>query len=79
MRVNNHVLRAASGGAFKERIAEYENSINIENLNKTSELVISTTNELAEREVKNRPDWFMQSKETSSNTLTLETKLTKLI
>jgi len=41
MRVNNHVLRAAGRRAFKEKIAEYVNSINIENLNKISELTPS--------------------------------------
>jgi len=49
MRVNNHVLRAAGGRAFKEKIAEYVNSINAENLNKTSELSPSKAHSKFER------------------------------
>jgi len=68
MRVNNRVLREAGERAFKEKIAEYVNSINAKNLNEISELspsdahnkfeefVVSTAKELAEKEVKNRPD-----------------------
>ena len=41
MRVNNHVLREPGGRVFKEKIAKYVNSINVENLNKISELTPS--------------------------------------
>ena len=90
MRVNNHVLRAARGRAFKEKIAEYINSIKEENLNEISEItpseahskfeefVVSTAQGVAEREVKNRPDWFTQSEEILLQHINLRNKAHKV-
>ena len=91
MRINNCVLREAGGRAFKEKIAEYVNSINAENLNEISELspsdahnkfeefVVSTAKELAEREVKIDLTGSHNLRKPSSITSTLETKPTKVI
>jgi len=90
MRVNNHILREARGKSCKEKIAEYVNSINEEKLNEISnlslseahskfeEFVVSTAEELAEREVKNRPDWFTQSEEILLQHINLRNKAHKV-
>ena len=73
--VNNHIIRSTGKKPFRAKIVEYFNNImedesndlsNLspsEALSKFESFIIPSAKEVAEREVKNHPDWFTQSEE----------------
>ena len=71
-KIDNAILRKKEKENFKKKISDFLNNLTPDDLNllstndllnKFEEYVVETATELAEREIKKRPDWFSESED----------------
>ena len=89
LKVNNLILRSSGKKPFRAKIVEYFNNImkdesndpmNLspsEALSNFESFIVTSAKEVAEREEKNRPDWFTQSEEVLLHHIDLRNKAFK--